>query len=140
MCPLTLFSVSNKINNSKSLKYFKYHILPVNFAGLLFSNFFDHRSYCSDLLWSVKLIATIFADPENDYLHLDDHVTYADVIIVCFHDTLYQLKYFGQQIRRQPSLTENLHMSLIRCKNTFIFYNIYFFFVSQCDNLLKNHC
>ena len=27
-------------------------------------------------------------DPENDYLHLDHHVTYADVIIVCFHDIL----------------------------------------------------
>ena len=33
------------------------------------------------------------ADPENDFLHLDLHVTYADVIIVCFHDKLYQLKY-----------------------------------------------
>ena len=29
------------------------------------------------------------ADPENDYLHLDLHVTNADVIIVSFHDTLY---------------------------------------------------
>ena len=37
------------------------------------------------------------ADPENDYLHLDHLVTYADVIIVCFHDTLYQLKYFELQ-------------------------------------------
>ena len=37
---------------------------------------------------------TIFADPENDYLHLDHHVTYADVIIVCFHDTMYQLQSF----------------------------------------------
>ena len=37
------------------------------------------------------------ANPENDYLHLDHHVTYVDVIIVCFHDTLYQLKYFELQ-------------------------------------------
>ena len=34
------------------------------------------------------------ADLESDHLHLDLHVTYAEVIIVCFHDTLYQLKYF----------------------------------------------
>ena len=41
--------------------------------------------------------ADFYGDPERDYLHLDLHVTYADVIIVCFHDTLYQLKYFELQ-------------------------------------------
>ena len=39
----------------------------------------------------------IDADPENDYLHLHHHVTYADVIIVSFHDILYQLKNFELQ-------------------------------------------
>ena len=37
------------------------------------------------------------ADLESDHLHLDLHVKNAEVIIVCFHDTLYQLKYFGLQ-------------------------------------------
>ena len=72
------------------------------------------------IFYSYKLLIILFltvpkndADFENDYLYLVHHVTYADIII-CFHDTLYQLKYFGQHIRRQRSLTENLHMSLIR--------------------------
>ena len=60
--------------------------------------------------------ADFYGDPERDYLHLDLHVTYADVIIVCFHDTLYQLKYFEQHVRRQRSLTKNLHMALIGYK------------------------
>ena len=42
-------------------------------------------------------------DPEMDLLHLDLHVTYADVIIVCFHDTLYQLKYFEHQCTLQSN-------------------------------------
>ena len=38
-------------------------------------------------------------------------------------------KVFGQHIRRQWSVTENLYMTIIRYKNTFfIFYNIFFLF------------
>ena len=59
------------------------------------------------------------ADPENDYLQLNPTSrTQTTLLSVSmeFHDTWYQLKYFGQNIRRQRCLTENLRLSLIRSK------------------------
>ena len=45
-------------------------------------------------------------DPETDLWHLDHDVSYTDVIIVCFHDTLYQLKYFELQCTFQCNFAD----------------------------------
>ena len=58
-------------------------------------------------MWS-----SITAGPENDYLHLDHHVTYADIIIVGFHDTLNQLKYFELQCTLQSNFACSSHNDL----------------------------
>ena len=50
------------------------------------------------------IIETNFGDSEIYHLHLGLRVTYADVIIVCFYDTWYQLKYFELQCTLQSNL------------------------------------
>ena len=58
--------------------------------SLLLMDFILYNQY-------LKEVFTVWekcGDPEIDFLNLDLHVAYADVIIVCFHYTLYQLKYF----------------------------------------------
>ena len=52
------------------------------------------------------------ARPSRDHLHLNLHVTYADVIIVSFHDTLYQLKYFKLQCTIQSNFASLSHNDL----------------------------
>ena len=52
---------------------------------------------------------SMIGDPETDLWHLDHEVTYADVIIVCFHDTLYQLKYFELQCTLQSNFACSSH-------------------------------
>ena len=57
-----------------------------------------------------KLYRSPSADPEYDHMHLNHQVTYADVFIVFFHNTLYQLKYFEVEC----TLTEViLHVQVI---------------------------
>ena len=53
-----------------------------------------------------------YGDPETDPWHLDHDVTYADVIIVCFHDTLYQLKSCGVQCTLQSNFAFSSHNDL----------------------------
>ena len=48
-------------------------------------------------------------DPEIYHLHLGLRVTYADVIIVCFHDTLFNLKYFELQCTLQSNFACSSH-------------------------------
>ena len=48
-------------------------------------------------IWSKIWFGFGLGDPEIFHLHLGLRVTYTDVIIVFFHNTLYQLKYFELQ-------------------------------------------
>ena len=57
----------------------------------------------------MTLILLKSARPKMDHFHVDLHVTYARVIIVCFHDTLSQLKYFELEYTLQSNFACPTH-------------------------------
>ena len=93
---------------------------------LIFFSVFSHEVRLTDVLslahteaiWlivperkfqQVQFDDNYHGDPEIDISHLDQNVTYADVIIVCFHDILYQLKYFELQCTLQSNFSCSSH-------------------------------